>query len=103
MGLLKEKIEQSKKLPEQCLMKQNYQIIFGEKIYTQLSTHITEHESEKDKTPYELWYGIPSLVRYFKTFGSKCYIKRNEDDLGKFESRTDEGIFFGIFIHQKGI
>ena len=46
MGLLKEKIEQSKKLPEQCLMKQNYQIIFGEKLYKQLSTHSTNHKSE---------------------------------------------------------
>ena len=46
MGLLKGKIEQSKKLPEQCLVKKNYQIIFGDKLYTQLSTHLTEHNSE---------------------------------------------------------
>ena len=26
----------------------------------------------KDKTPYELWYGRPSLVKYFKVFGSEC-------------------------------
>ena len=43
----------------------------------------------KDKTPYELWYGIPSLVKYFKVFGSNCYTKRNEDDLGKFDSRCN--------------
>ena len=49
----------------------------------------------KDKTPYELWYGRPSLVKYFKVFGSNCYIKRSEDDLGKFDSRTNEGIFLG--------
>ena len=46
MGLLKGKTEQSRKLPEQCLMKQNYQIIFGEKLYTHLSTHSTGHNSE---------------------------------------------------------
>ena len=36
----------------------------------------------KDKTPYELWYGRPASVKYFKVFGSNCYIKRNADDLG---------------------
>ena len=46
-----------------------------------------------ENTPYQLWYGIPSLVKYFRVFGRKCYIKRNEDDLGNFDPRTDEGIF----------
>ena len=50
---------------------------------------------KKDKTPYKLWYGRLASVKYFKVFGSNCYIKRNEDDLGKFESRTHEGIFLG--------
>ena len=44
----------------------------------------------KDKISYEIWYGRLASVKYFKLFGSKCYIKRNEDDLGKFDSRTDE-------------
>ena len=48
---------------------------------------------KKDKTPYELWYGRPTSIRYFKVFGSKSYIKRNEDDLGKLDSRTDHRIF----------
>ena len=47
----------------------------------------------KDKTPYELWYGRPTSIKYFKLFSSSYYIKRNEDDLGKFESRIDDGIF----------
>ena len=40
-------------------------------------------------------------VKYFRVFGSKCYIKRNEDDLGKFDSRTDEGIFLGYSSTKK--
>ena len=48
-----------------------------------------------DKTPYELWYGRPPSIKHFKVFGSKCYIKRYDDDLGKFDSRNDEGIFLG--------
>ena len=48
-----------------------------------------------DKNPYELWIGISAAVGYFKIFGSKCYIKINDDHLGKFHDRTDEGIFLG--------
>ena len=34
-------------------------------------------------------------------FGSKCYIKTNEDDLGKFDSRTNERIFLGYSSTKK--
>jgi transposase InsO family protein len=30
-----------------------------------------------DKTPYEIWKGIPKNVKHFIFFGSKCYIKRD--------------------------
>jgi hypothetical protein len=53
------------------------------------------------KTPYELWKGRPTIVKYFKVFGSKCYIKRDEEDLGKFDSRVDEGIFLGYSSRSK--
>ena len=46
------------------------------------------------KTSYELWFGWTSTIKYFRIFGSKCYIKR-EDDIGKFDPRSDEGIFLG--------
>ena len=55
----------------------------------------------KDKTPYKLWYGRSASVKYFKVFASNCYIKRNEDDLEKFDSRTDEGIFLGYSSTKK--
>ena len=48
-----------------------------------------------NKTPYEIWFGRLASVKYFRAFGSKCYIKRDDDNLGKFDSRTDEGIFIG--------
>ena len=54
-----------------------------------------------DKIPYELWFGRPTSVKYFRAFGSKCYIKRDDDNLGKFESRTDEGIFLGFSSTKK--
>ncbi|KAG5562829.1 hypothetical protein RHGRI_005526 [Rhododendron griersonianum] len=46
-------------------------------------------------TPYELWKGRKPNVKYFKTFGSKCFIMRDREHLGKFDSRSDEGIFLG--------
>ena len=29
-------------------------------------------------TPYELWFGYTPSVKYFKIFGSKCYILKDE-------------------------
>ena len=40
-------------------------------------------------------------IKYFKVFGSSCYIKRNEDDLDKFYSRNDEVIFLGYSSTKK--
>jgi hypothetical protein len=54
-----------------------------------------------NETPYELWKGRPTAVKYFKVFGIKCYIKRNEDNLGKFDYRIDEGIFLGYSFGSK--
>ena len=34
-----------------------------------------------------------SSIKYFKVFGSKCYIKKLDEKLGKFNTRSDEGIF----------
>jgi hypothetical protein len=45
-----------------------------------------------DKTPYELWKGRPTNVKNFKVFGSKCYIKRQDGRMGKFDSRVEKGV-----------
>jgi hypothetical protein len=37
-----------------------------------------------DRTPYELWKGIPISIKHFRIFGRKCYIKRDDEDIGKF-------------------
>lgn len=34
-------------------------------------------------------------------FGRKCYIKRNDEKLGKLNARADEGIFFGYSQNKK--
>jgi hypothetical protein len=39
-----------------------------------------------------LWHSRPASIKNFNIFGSKCYIKKNKDNLGKFDSRDDECI-----------
>ena len=71
-------------------------------IFCKEAIHIDFHISNKgflrtnsDKTPYELWKSRPASIKNFKVFGRKFYIKRNEDNLGKFHSRIDEEILLG--------
>jgi hypothetical protein len=43
-----------------------------------------------DKNPYKLWKGRPTNVKHFKVFGMKCYIKREDGSMRKFESCVDK-------------
>ena len=67
-------------------------IYWKEAVYT---LNIAQHRVNHNKTPYELWFGRPALVKHFKVSGSKCYIKRDDGNLGKFNSKSNEGIFLG--------
>ena len=51
----------------------------------------------KKKTAYEIWNGKKPRVKYFRVFGSKCYILNDRENLGKFDAKSDEGIFLGYF------
>jgi len=44
---------------------------------------------------YELSNANPTTIKYFQVFISKCYIKNNNDNLGKFDVMVDEGILLG--------
>jgi hypothetical protein len=54
-----------------------------------------------DKNPYEIWFGRAPSVKYFKVFRSKCYIKSLDENLGKFDARSYEGIFLGYASNKK--
>ena len=45
------------------------------------------------KTPYELWKGRKPNVKYFRISGNTCFILKDRENVGKFDSRSDEGIF----------
>jgi hypothetical protein len=40
-------------------------------------------------------------VKHFKLFRSKCYIKREDDRIGKFDSRVDKDILIGYSSKMK--
>ena len=47
------------------------------------------------KTTYEIWNGKKPKVKYSQVFGSKCYILNDQENLGKFDAKSDDGIFLG--------
>ena len=47
------------------------------------------------KTAYEIWNGKKPRVKYFRVFGSKCYILNDWENVGKFDAKSDESIFLG--------
>jgi FtsZ-interacting cell division protein YlmF len=67
-------------------------------IYVLNKSHV---RPQSDKTPYELWYGRPTSIKHFKVFGSKCYIKNNDEKLEKYDDRADEGNFLGYATNNK--
>ncbi|CAL9011462.1 unnamed protein product, partial [Prunus brigantina] len=54
-----------------------------------------------DKTPYELWKAKKPNLKYFRVFGSLCYILRDREHLAKFDSKSDEGIFLGYSLNSR--
>jgi len=52
------------------------------------------------KTSYELFKGRKPNISHFRVFGCKCFILNNgKNNLGKFDSKADEGIFLGYSSH----
>ncbi|KAH9672866.1 hypothetical protein KPL70_017899 [Citrus sinensis] len=46
-----------------------------------------------NKTSYELWKYRKPNIGYFKVFGCKCFVLNTKDNLGKFDPKSDVGIF----------
>ncbi|GAB2289002.1 hypothetical protein Dimus_038036 [Dionaea muscipula] len=54
------------------------------------------------KTPYKLWKDRKPNVSHFHAFGCKYFILNNaKDNLGKFDAKSDEGIFLGYASSSK--
>ena len=53
------------------------------------------------KTSCEIWKEKKPKVKYFREFGSKCYILTDRENLGKFDAKSDEGIFLGYSVNSR--
>ena len=53
------------------------------------------------KTPYELWKGRKLDVKYFRIFGSTCFILKDRENVGKFDTWSNEGILLGYSFFSK--
>jgi hypothetical protein len=66
--------------------------------------HIQNREmilKNNDKIPYELWKGRPTNVKHFRVFRSKCYIKREDGRIGKFDSCVEKCVLVGYSSTRK--
>jgi hypothetical protein len=78
------------------------QHFWGEAINT--TCHIINRvylKPETSRTPYEIWRGKKPTIKYFWTFGGICYILRDRENLGKFDPKSDEGIFLGYSTNSR--
>ena len=57
--------------------------------------------SRTKKTSYELWTRRKPNIKYFRNFGSECYIIKNKETLGKFDTKSHLGIFLGYSVSSK--
>ena len=50
---------------------------------------------DSKKTPYEPWRGKKLVVKYFRIFGSDCYILHDRENLENFDAKSNMGYFLG--------
>ena len=61
----------------------------------------TKKKTKKKNTPYELWKGRKPKFKYFKIFGNTCFILKDRENVRKFDTHSDEGIFLGYLSSSK--
>ena len=84
-------------------MKQSLPLYFWAEVvntacYTQNRTLINK---DHNKTSYEIMANKKPTVKYFHVFGAKCFTLKDDEQLGKFESKAHEGIFLGYSLESK--
>ena len=61
--------------------------LWGEAVNTACHTVNRVHfRAGTKKTPYELWKGRKPNVKYFRIFGSTCFILKDRENVGKLDS-----------------
>ncbi|XP_024196068.1 uncharacterized protein LOC112199259 [Rosa chinensis] len=54
-----------------------------------------------EQTTYELWKGKKPNIGHFRVFEIPCYILRDREQLGKFDARSNDGIFLGYSVNSQ--
>jgi hypothetical protein len=85
-------------------MKRTYLRHIGWKQFMQLFISLTKLISDHTVTRPLMNFGLEDLLQsnILKFFGSTCYIKNNDENIGKYDDRADEGIFLGYATNSKG-
>ena len=52
-------------------------------------------------TPYEIWRGKKPNLKYFRRFGSICFILNDKKQRSKFDAKIDEGICLGYSLNSR--
>jgi hypothetical protein len=102
-GVVERKIVTVQEMARTILMDYKLTYIFWTHV-VHTTVHIQNRvmiRNNTDKTPYKLWKGRPMKVKHFIVFGSKCYIKREDGRMGKFDSRVDKGVLVGYSSTRK--
>ena len=78
------------------MIEKNVAIKYQNKVVSAIfhTSNKVQLKKDSNQTPYELWYGQKPNVSYLKVFGRKFYILK-ETKKGKFDVKSDEGIFLG--------
>jgi hypothetical protein len=58
-------------------------------------------KNKSDKNPCDLWKGTPTNMKHFMAFERKCYIKRDDGRIRKFDSQVNKGILVGYSRKRK--
>ena len=70
--------------------------LWGEAVNTTCHTiNRVYFRPDTKETSYELWKGRKPNVKYFRIFGSTYFILKDRENVGKFDSQSNEGIFLG--------
>ncbi|GJQ68313.1 hypothetical protein Trydic_g16908 [Trypoxylus dichotomus] len=89
---------------ERCLMMQTElpSQVWAEAYTANYISNRCPTRSLNDRTPYEIWYGKPPNVSYFREFGCTVFCLNRDPAKGKFVPRGKEGKFLGYSEQTKG-
>ncbi len=66
-----------------------------------IRNRVTSRSLPKNKTPFHIWFKKAPDLSHLRVFGSKCWYKENNPNLGSLDSRAREALMLGYAANQK--